>query len=232
MRLASFLAAALLSCSAPHLTPREPTVADRPTIAPDLAKIDDGTTWGILNAESSASAEEGRSVVRLFPRGGNTKGSNVGMALVAGLDFAQGAIEIDLRGKGAGEASFVGIAFHVADGKTYEAVYFRPFNFRSDDPTHRAHAVQYVGWPDHTWERLRKSAPGVYESAVDPTPDPARWFHVRIELAAKNVRVFVDDAKTPCLSVERLSGSERGGVGLWVDSQEGWFANLRIVRSR
>gem|GEM_PF-6071604 len=29
----------------------------------------------------------------------------------------------------------------------YEAVYFRPFNFRSSDPVRKGHAVQYVANP-------------------------------------------------------------------------------------
>ena len=43
-----------------------------------------------------------------------------------------------LRGKNA-DMSFVGVAFHGADENAYEVVYFRPFNFRSEDPARRAH---------------------------------------------------------------------------------------------
>ena len=60
-------------------------------------------------------------------------------------------------------------------------------------------------------------------------PDPGGWFHARIEVTKQKVRVWVDDAKEPCLVVDRLAGREKGKVGLWVDSREGAFRNLRIV---
>ena len=88
--------------------------------------------------------------------------------------------------------------------------------------------MQYVAWPDHPWEKLRKERPGVYESAIAPVPDPADWFHVRVEITKRNVSVWVDGAKKPCLVVERFVVRERGAVGLWVDSKEGAFRNLKI----
>jgi Domain of Unknown Function (DUF1080) len=188
--------------------------------------------WSVINGDSTPSVEDGKSVVRLYPRGGNMKGSNVGMALVDGLAFGEGTIEVDLKGNGAERASFLGVAFNISDEKTYEAVYFRPFNFQADDAAHRAHAVQYIAWPEHTWEKLRTQTPGAYEAAVDPVPDPARWFHARVDVTNKSVRVFVNGAAKPCLIVDRLARPEKGRVGLWVDSQEGWFANLKIQRAR
>jgi hypothetical protein len=199
-------------------------------LAPDLVKINDGKTWSIINTEPSASVEEGKRVVRLFPIGGDGPGSNVAMALVGGLEFDEGTIEIDLRGSGRVQRSFLGVAFAVVDAKRFEAVYFRPFNFAPDDVTHRGRAVQYVAWPQHTWEELRANTPGVYEAPIDPVPDAARWFHARIEVAKQQVRVFVDGAKKPCLTVERLGTVAKGRVGLWVDSHEGSFANLKITR--
>jgi len=44
--------------------------------------------------------------------------------------FKEGIIDIDLRGKDVFLQSFLGIAFDVTDNNHYEAVYFRPFNFR------------------------------------------------------------------------------------------------------
>jgi hypothetical protein len=198
-------------------------------ITPDLSRINEAKSWSVINGESENAKEDGKSVLRLKPKGGNLpKGSNVGLALVEGADFAEGTIDIDLKGKGEREASFVGVAFNVADGKTFEAVYFRPFNFKRDNAMFRARAVQYVAWPDHTWENLRKGKPGKYESAVKPVPDPGGWFHARVEVTKKKVRVWVDDAKEPCLVVDRLADREKGKVGLFVDSKEGAFRNLRI----
>jgi hypothetical protein len=188
------------------------------------------TRWSMVNGESRALRESGRRGLRLAPIGGNRPGSNVAMALVDGAAFATGTIDVDLEGNGGGQASFLGVAFAVADAEHYEAVYFRPFNFRAADAGHRGHAVQYVAWPEQTWEKLRTATPGVYEAALEPAPDPARWFHARIEIDAHKVRVFVDGARQPCLAVDRLGSPAGGRVGLWVDSQPGAFANLKIVR--
>jgi hypothetical protein len=46
------------------------------------------------------------------------------------------------------------------------------------------------------------------------------------------IRVSVNDAKEPCLVVERLSNRDKGKVGLWVDSREGAFRDLKIVPSK
>jgi len=201
--------------------------AGQTAIRPDVARIDDASAWRVVNAESHVALEDGKQVVKLAPVGGNRKGSNVAMALVAGVTCAEGAIDVDLSGGGEAGASFVGIAFGVSDATRYEAVYFRPFRFRSTDAVDRSHAVQYVAWPEHTWEALRARAPGVYEAAIAPVPDPAGWFHAHIELGRATVKVFVDGAAQPTLVVQRLRTAS-GGVGLWVDSQEGSFANLQI----
>jgi hypothetical protein len=201
-------------------------------ITPNLSQVNDGKTWSVINADCAVATEEGKSVVRLKPKGESRTGSVIGMALVEGLELAEGTMDVDLKGKGPRQASFLGVAFSVADGKTFEAVYFRPFNFTSDDKARRARAVQYVAWPDYTWERLRREKPGAYESAVQPVPDPAGWFHASIEVTKKTVRVFVQGAQEPCLVVNRLAGRESGRVGLWVDSKEGAFANLKIVPTK
>jgi hypothetical protein len=201
--------------------------AGQTSIRPDMAAIGDAARWKAVNVEPHVAAEDGKQVLRLAPIGGNRKGSNVGLALVAGVACAEGAIDVDLRGQGEGSASFVGVAFGVEDAGRYEAVYFRPFRFRSEDAVERSHAVQYVAWPDHTWEALRAQSPGVYESAIAPVPDPAGWFHAHIEIGRTTVKVFVDGAAQPTLVVNRLR-TAKGGVGLWVDSKEGSFANLAI----
>jgi len=49
------------------------------------------------------------------------------------VNFSTGTIEVDLRGKDIPQRSFLGIAFHGVDTVTYDAIYFRPFNFQSTD---------------------------------------------------------------------------------------------------
>jgi hypothetical protein len=202
--------------------------AEPRAITPDLARINDGKVWNVVNAWYTTAMEDGKRAVHLRPKGDPDDGSIIGLALVEGVNFAEGSIDVDLKGKGTRLTSFVGIAFNVADGNTFEAVYFRPFNFKSDDKARRARAVQYVAWPENTWERLRKEKPGVFESAVSPVPDASGWFHARVDVTKKKVSVFVDDAKEPCLVVDRLASRDNGKIGLWVDSRDGAFANLKI----
>jgi hypothetical protein len=207
-------------------------LAQDKAVAPDLSRINDGKTWSLANADCTTATEDVKPVARLRPKGKVAAGSNVGLALVEGLEFSEGTLEIDLKGKAKFAASFLGMAFAASDGKTFEAVYFRPFNFLRDDKALRTHAVQYVAWPDHTWEKLRKGKPGEYEAAVKPVPDPAGWFHARVEVTKQKVRVWVDDAKEPCLVVDRLGSRAKGRVGLWVDSQEGAFRDLKILPAK
>jgi hypothetical protein len=207
-------------------------LAQEKLIAPDLSRINDGKIWSVINADCETAKEDGKQVVRLKPKGKATTPSDIGLALVEGLEFAEGTLEIDLKGKGKTERTFLGLAFSVVDGKTFEAVYFRPFNFLRDDKPFRERAVQYVAWPDDTWEKLRKEKPGKFESAVKPVPDPGGWFHARIEVTKQKVSVWVNDAKEPCLVVDRLSSREKGKIGLWVDSNEGAFSNLKILPAK
>ena len=111
----------------------------------------------------------------------------------------------------------------------YDAIYFRPFNFRAEDPVRRSHAVQYISSPIYMWQKLRTEHPGKYENAVNPVPDPNDWFHVRVVVASPNVSVFVGDAKEPSLVVSQLSERRKGLTGLRVDNFGGDFANFKIV---
>ena len=199
----------------------------RKALAPDLGRLNDAKSWRVIDADASVEGP----VVHLKPHGDPAVGSHIGLALLQNVKFSEGTLEIDLRGAGQQEASFLGLAFGVADARTFEAVYFRPFRFADEDPDARGHAVQYVAWPEYTWEKLRKDKPGVYETAIEPVPDPAGWFHVRIDVTKQKVSVSVDDATRPCLVVDRLEHRE-GDVGLWVDSMPGAFRNLRIQPSR
>ena len=202
--------------------------ASENVVAPDLARISDTKVWGVFNATVDSAREGDKRVARVEPRIDPQRPSNVGLAVVEGLEFGEGTLEVDLRGRGKVERCFLGVAFNVADAKNFEAVYFRPFNFLREPESFRTHSVQYVAWPDNTWEKLRKEKPGQFENTVKPVPDPAGWFHARVEVTKKKVRVWVDDAKEPCLTVDRLGSREKGKVGLWVDSREGLFRNLKI----
>ncbi len=193
------------------------------SLVPDLGRVNDSTRWRVIDADATAEG----AIVQLKPHGDPAVGSHIGLALLRDVTFSEGTLDVDLRGGGQQRASFLGLAFGVRDAQTFEAVYFRPFRFVDEDAEARRHAVQYVAWPEYTWENLRKNKPGEYETAIQPVPDPAGWFHARIDVTKQNVSVSIDGSAQPCLVVDRLAHRE-GGVALWVDSMPAQFRNLRI----
>lgn len=152
-----------------------------------------------------------------------------GVAWIDGVNFANGSIEVDIKGKDVLQQSFVGITFHGVDEKTLDAIYFRPFNFHATDSVRRIHAVQYVSHPDFPWNVLRETQNAKYEKAIPSAPDPNEWFHVKIVVDYPHVTVYVNKSASPCLSVDKLNDRQSGKVGLWVgNSSGGQFANLII----
>lgn len=199
-----------------------------PAATPDLATIADRKAWKIVHATAEAVDMDGRRAVRLKAEG-DSANRFIGQALPSGVEFATGMIEVDLKGRNIRQQSFLGVVFNVDDERTFEAVYFRPFNFRAEEPF-RSRAVQYIAWPENTWDKLRQATPGRYENRVDPVPDPECWFHARIEIVETQVKVYVDGASAPCLVVDRLNrGDCARPVGLWVDVAEGLYANLVVI---
>ncbi len=197
--------------------------AQRSTIEPDLTRLAEGRGLQVFNRSVSGFTDVARKGLRLSEQPGD------GVAYLEGVEFTSGTIEFDVRGKDVPQQSFVGIAFHGVDGSTFDAIYFRPFNFRSADPARRARAVQYISRPTYDWQKLRAEHPGVYEQAVNPVPDPNAWFHARVVVAGAKVSVFVGDATEPSFVVIPLSQRTKGLVGLWVGNNSGGdFANLRI----
>jgi hypothetical protein len=160
------------------------------------------------------------------------KAEGDGYLILNGIEFSNGVIEFDVKGKNVVQQSFVGVAFHGQDEKTFDAVYFRPFNFKNPDTARRQRAVQYISMPGYPWEKLRETHPGKYENNVDPVPNPDGWFHAKVVVNNKRVSVFVNNASKPSLEVDKLSNSTKGGVALWVGNNSGGsFANLTITPS-
>lgn len=216
--LAAFAAAVAIVCLA------QTAVSKEKVTAPDLSLLADGKGWHVLGRKASI-LEDGAKKVLKFDR---KKG--LGIAWMDDFDFTDGVIEVDIKGEDKPQQCFVGIAFRVVDGKTHDAVYFRPFNFKSDDPVRNSHAVQYVSHPQYPWEKLRKERTGMYEKGVNPVPNPNGWVHMRVVVDKRKVSVFVDDAKEPSLVVTELSDRKGGKVGLWVGNDTaGEFANLKIT---
>jgi hypothetical protein len=159
-----------------------------------------------------------------------TEKEGPGLVWVQGSDFAEGTIELEVRGRDLLQRSFLGVAFHGKDDNTYEAVYLRPFNFRADDPARHQHAVQYMASPDFDWPRLRKEFAEEFENPVDPSVGPTDWVPLRVVVKGETVQIYVGAVKAPTLEARKLGNLTRGMVGLWVgNNSDGDFRKLRIT---
>ena len=198
--------------------------AQKKALEPDLGALADGKGINHSNRTITRLTDGARKGVRFSEAEGEFP------VYLAGVEFANGTIELDIKGRDVQGASFVGVAFHGVDGKTYDGIYFRPFNFKTEDAARRVRAVQYISHPVNTWQKLRAEHPNKYEKGANPVPDPNGWFHARVVVASPKVSVFIDDGKEPALVVEQLSDRRKGLVGLWVGNGSGGdFANLKIT---
>lgn len=192
------------------------------TLTPDLKAIPLGDGWKGATAQTKRVEKDGAPAIEFNQRGAN-------VVWLDGFELTDGVIEFDAKGKSAPSgSSFIGVAFHVRDAKTYDAVYFRTFNFRADDAEKKSHAVQYVSEPEWPWQRLRQEKTGQYEKPLTPAPDGDVWFHVKIVVAKPKVSVFVNGATEPSLVVNELAERSGGSVGLWCNGF-GMIGNLRIT---
>jgi 3-keto-disaccharide hydrolase len=180
--------------------------------------------WQPYNRGTESIEEGGRKFIRLDAR------SDDGVVWLKGTTFREGTIDIDLRGKDVQGQSFIGIAFRGTDNTHYDAVYFRPFNFKTDDAERKLHGVQYISLPSFPWAKLRTEHPEQYEKPVAPAPDPNGWFHARIVVEKQMITVYVNDSTTSALNVVALSAARSGMVGLYVgNGSAGDFADLALT---
>ncbi|MEO8482484.1 MAG: hypothetical protein ABI634_09765 [Acidobacteriota bacterium] len=152
-------------------------------------------------------------------------------------DFQDGTIEADVAVKittppGVRMPGFLGIAFRARpDASSFDLFYLRPGNSTAVDQAMRNHAVQYSAAPGHGWYELRRNWPWVYESHADLKLDA--WTHVKIEVAGRTARLYLNNATQPTLIVDGLKGLDlRGSVGLYgFSGEEAYFSNVRVTRA-
>jgi hypothetical protein len=173
----------------------------------------------------------GRECVRITMEGEDHEG----LALFPGIDFQDGVIEAEIALKttappGVRYPGFIGIAFRVRpDQSHYELFYVRPGNSEAADQAMRNHSAQYASEPDFGWYRLRREWPWVYESHADLAMET--WTKVRIEVAGRTAKLFLNGSVKPSLVVDGLKGEDlHGAVGLWsFTDEEAYFSNVRIM---
>ncbi len=152
-----------------------------------------------------------------------------------GIQFKNGTIEVQVLSKLLPNApelarGFIGIAFRINDSNSkFEGIYIRPTNGRANNQLRRNRSTQYFSFPDFKFDRLRKEAPGEYESYADI--DLNQWIKLKIIVQDAQARLFVNDSIQPSLIVNDLKhgANSTGAIGLWVDvGTEGYFADLNI----
>lgn len=179
----------------------------------------------------------GKTVVRVVKDSAMTAANEPAFARVKGVELKNGTIEVKVLSRllpNAGESArgFIGVAFRISsDNSKFESIYIRPTNGRADDQLRRNHSTQYFSYPDYKFDRLRKEAPGVYESYADMGLN--EWITLKIVIKDQQAKLYINGGRQPVLIVNdlKLGADVSGGIGLWVDGgTEGFFSNLRISK--
>jgi hypothetical protein len=189
----------------------------------------------LQNVKAETVKYQGKAAVRITDAAAQNLPDGARLAIVTGTSFEDGVIEVELTGDalpGTPETvrGFTGIAFRVApDGASYECLYLRPKNGRSEDQTQRNHSTQYMSVPDFPWQRLRSETPSKYESYVDLAT--GAWTKIKIEVHGDKARLYVNGAEQPTLIVNDLKhGRSKGAIALWVGpGVVAHFANLNVT---
>lgn len=181
----------------------------------------DDTTFEMVNREPITITKQKTIVINAM--------GGAGLALMPDVDFEKGVIEIQLKGENKAGQSFVGLAFNVQDEGTYEAIYFRPFNFLSDQKIRREHSIQYIYPPNYEWKKLRDEHEGVYEAEFPDAPDPDDWFTVKLDISPTTLKVIDSRSGKELLSVERLAKQQSNKIALWTGHKsKGAFQQLQL----
>lgn len=152
-----------------------------------------------------------------------------GMAILKNVSFTNGTISLDIKGENNPGRSFVGIAFNIENDTTFEAVYFRPFNFESPEQIRREHSMQYTYSPDYPWRRLRTENEGEFEAEYFDPPSPDDWFSITLIIEKDKVIVKETDSGKLLMQTRRLSSASSDKIGFWVgNDSKGSFRNFRI----
>lgn len=153
------------------------------------------------------------------------------------VDFKDGVIEVKMLSQIQDPSpfkaaqGFIGIAFRIAEkDSAYESIYLRPRVGRSDNQLARNRAVQYYSYPEYKFDRLRKEAPGMYETTAPVGIN--EWITMRIEVTGEKAYMYINDAKHSTFVVEKMKGkTSHGSIALWVDiGTIGYFKDLKIAR--
>jgi hypothetical protein len=141
-----------------------------------------------------------------------------GAATVKDLDLRDGIVDVDVATPAS--RGFFGIQFRIADGKDGEWVYLRQHKSGQTD------AMQYTPVLNTGLNWQLYNGPG-FTGPVDIPK--AAWFHVRLEVAGAQAKLYVTDMEKPALVMDDLkSGVQKGQVALAVLTGETYFSGFEV----
>ena len=154
---------------------------------------------------------------------------------IAGVDFHNGTIEVDVCGGLLPDApdyarGFIGIVFRAnAEDSEFESFYIRPTNGKGcDDPVRRAHGCQYFSYPGYTFSYFREFGITEYENSVDSIA-LNEWSRIKAVIEDDRGTFYVDGVEVLRVEGFKHGPDARGSVGLYVDiGTDGRFKNLSI----
>jgi len=168
----------------------------------------DSPRWQL---EGQAKAMEYQGRKSLFLDGG--------AASVKDLEMRDGVVDVDVATPA--KRGFFGIQFRLtSDGANGEWVYLRQHKSGAPD------AMQYTPVLNTGANWQIYNGPG-FTGAVDIPMDA--WFHLRLEIAGAQAKLYVKDMDKPALVMTDLkSGVQKGGLALYVLTGATYFANFEF----
>jgi hypothetical protein len=173
-----------------------------------LALPPDSPRW-LLEGRARAAEYLGRPCLELAG----------GAATVRDLEFRDGVVDVDVATPAA--RGFFGIQFRISkQGDDAEWVYLRQHKSGLPD------AMQYTPVLNTGLNWQIYNGPGFTGAVEVPR---GTWFHLRLEVAGAQAKLFVADRQTPALVMSDLkSGVRSGGLALAVLTGETCFSRFEV----
>lgn len=168
----------------------------------------DSSRWQL---EGQAKATEYQKRKSLFLDGG--------AAILKDVQMRDAVIDVDVATPA--NRGFFGIQFRLSnDGANGEWVYLRQHKSRLPD------AIQYTPVLNTGLNWQIYNGPG-FTAAVDIPKDV--WFHLRLEVAGAQAKLYVNDMDKPALLMDDLkSGVQQGAIALYVLTGATYFSNFEV----
>jgi len=176
--------------------------------APALAVPPDSPRWE-LEGDAKVVDYQGKKSLRM----------DGAAAVLKDFEMRDGVIDVDVNTPA--KRGFVGFDFRIdKDQANYEEVYFRQHQSGYPD------ALQYtpVLGTGRNWQLF--NGPGF----TAPTDIPKNeWFHMRLEVAGAQAKLYMKDMERPVLVMEDLkSGVQKGQIALYDLTGETYFSNFEV----